>query len=122
MGFFRKIIAVLLALAIASPLCCCAMMTAKTANTPSCCSKMKPDGEGTPDRNHTACHCLAKQPKDTTKEIITPTDLAVTVLPPVFEIRVPAILQEVKTAPRTTPERCCVPPGHFLAMYSRWLI
>jgi hypothetical protein len=122
MGLFRNIIAAMLALAIASPLCCCAAMTAKKANAPSCCSAMKLDGKKNPDRNHTACHCLAKQPKDTSKAIITPTDLAVTLPPPVFEIRVPAILPEVATVPRATPQGSYDPPGHFLAKYSRWLI
>ena len=120
MAFFRNIIAALLALVIASPLCCCAMTRMHEGKVPSCCSMA--GGGKSPAKSPAACLCAAKQPKDLSKEILVPTDRAVALEPPVFEIPVPDPSPRSEMLPSALPEVFCDPPGHFLAMYSRWLI
>lgn len=120
MYFLRNIIAVMLALVIASPICCCTMTANHSEKAPSCCGTA--GGKKSPDKNHSACLCVAKQPKELSKAIIIPTDHAVALEPPFFEIRIADLSPEVEALPVAQPRDFSDPPGLFLAMYSRWLI
>lgn len=122
MHYLRNITAVLLALFVASPLCCCAAFAKQAEPIRSCCSSSAPNGSD--DGEHpTACNCASKQAKDTAKAIITPSDLVTPAAPPSTDTLLPVSGHAVETeTARAIPQDSYDPPGTLLLRYSRWLI
>ncbi|WP_193212628.1 hypothetical protein [Luteolibacter marinus] len=120
---FRSILATLLALLIASPLCCCSAHAAEKESRPSCCeASVERDGKGSPDQQPHACACRTKEPRDEVKNFELPHDIAVLLEPAVTDVArlVPPV--PVRRPMASTPHTGCDPPRLLLARYSRWLI
>lgn len=121
MNPFRSILATLLALLIASPLCCCTAKAADAPARPSCC-ELKVDSKGNSESEPHACACNAKQPRDEAKNFEVPHDIAVLLEPVVVDLAYlsPPVIERSPMA--LTPHTGCDPPRLLLARYSRWLI
>lgn len=125
LNLFRNIFAAILALVIASPICCCNVFADQTTKAKSCCSSsVSPNDSGkkNPDHDPTLCECSSKQPKDTLKGIIVPTDLAIVLPAPSFEVVIPIDFPEPICSTCAIQQREHDTPGTLLAKYSRWLI
>ena len=121
MNVFRSIAAVLLALVVASPLCCCAGESVSSAQSHSCCSRANgQDSKRKNDDGH-ACLCKSKEPRDNAKHLTLPTAPPVADLPPTQGVDIPAVAP-AGDAPVTARNQLRAPPGSLLAWYSRWLI
>ncbi|MCB1130546.1 MAG: hypothetical protein KDN05_05410 [Verrucomicrobiae bacterium] len=121
MNRFRSIAAVLLALVVASPLCCCAGESVCSAKRHSCCSRTeRPDSQRRDDDGH-ACLCKSKEPRDSLKQLALSAAPQVADMPDSQGVDIPVVLRSGDTrAPACTQLRA--PPGCLLAWYSRWLI
>jgi hypothetical protein len=120
--YLRNIMAVLLALFVASPLCCCAAFSKQAGPAPSCCGSSAPNGSDNGE-HPAACHCASKQAMDTAKAIITPVGLATLAAPPSTDTMLPVSLHAVETeTARAITQDIYDPPGALLLRYSRWLI
>lgn len=115
---FHRILAVLLAIFVASPLCCCAdswQMDSKAAEH-SCC------GGGEKEKQETACNCPADSPQATENDATIVKDQAE--LPPLplgipISIPVPLCPSQVSQCPIEVDKG---PPGTLLVVLQRFLI
>jgi hypothetical protein len=115
MHVFRSIFAVIFAILIANPACCCAgvKLAAEKPAKHSCCSG------STKEKKEAACDCGVKSPQMAEKHIILPDAPAMALpLPPVavpVPLEIPAQAIEPTVRPHNTG-----PPG--LVMLQRFLI
>ena len=121
MNLLRSILAVLFAIVIANPACCCAVTrTEAPAQASHCC------GGGTKKEKHShkeACACAAKNPKQVEDPPVVPT-VTVVELPPVLESGMEIVLPLVPVRELPQPDffHDTGPPRLRLVMFQRFLI
>lgn len=122
MNLLRSLVAVFLAIAIASPACCCTVAGQPPVHEHHCCGGAAgADDDAGPD-NH-ACACSAQKPKQLEDPPQIPTFVTAALPAPEEHLRVPAI------AAAPAPEKIrpgfrndTGPPRLRLALYQRFLI
>lgn len=120
MNPLRSITALLLAILVAVPLCCCSLGAADAPAHQTCCSS----GDKGEDDNKVpqACACKSKEPRDEAKNFELPLNQVTAFVPVVQDL---GYLNQpfVRSEPMAgTPHTGCDPPRLRLAIYSRWLI
>ena len=121
MNLLRSILAVLFAIVIANPDCCCAVMRTDTpAKVSHCC------GGGTKKEKHShkeACACAARNPKQVEDPPVVP-GVTVVELPPVLPSRIAIVLPPVPVCELPQPDffHDTGPPRLRLVMFQRFLI
>jgi hypothetical protein len=120
LSFFRSIIATLLTVLIASPLCCCSAKAAGTEARSSCCASTQ-DGDKEGQAPH-VCACRAKEPRDSGETFQLPGDIAVPLPLTVENLSHLSPPVPVTTPRALTPHTGCDPPRWRLTHYSRWLL
>lgn len=121
MNLLRSILAVLFAIVIANPACCCAVTrTDAPADVSHCC------GGGTKKEKHPhkeACACAARNPKQVEDPPVVPS-ITVVELPPVLpsEIALVLPLVPVRELPQPDFHHDTGPPRLRLVMLQRFLI
>jgi hypothetical protein len=121
MNLLRSILAVLFAIVIANPACCCAVrQVEETAKVSHCC------GGGTKKEKHShgeACACAARNPKQIEDPPVLPCFTAVE-LPPVLESGMEIVLPLVPVRELPQPDffHDTGPPRLRLVMFQRFLI
>ncbi|MCW1883850.1 hypothetical protein OKA04_03870 [Luteolibacter flavescens] len=127
MKLLRSILAVLFAIVIANPACCCALDPVhETAKTSHCCGggskKKDSDGKKHPHQDG-PCICAMKSPKQVEDPPVLPVFTAIE-LPPVLmslaEIPVPPV--PVSELPQPDFHHDTGPPRLRLVMFQRFLI
>jgi hypothetical protein len=120
---FRFIISTLLALLIASPLCCCSSKTSASAGRGSCCAvEADQEGKGSEEKTPHSCACKSKEPKSEAKTLEIPSDMALLLEPVVQDLTYANLKLAVKSVIYGAPRTDCDPPKWLLVSYSRWLI
>lgn len=121
---FRSILALVLAILVASPLCCCASGCGDGAPERAACCQALPDQDDgqAPDKEPHVCACKVKNPRDEAKAETLPVDPGLTLLPLVQDLSYlcPSFVARLPVA--NTPYNGCDPPRLLLARYARWLI
>lgn len=115
---FRCIIAVMLAIFIAGPACCCLGMTQPVKQAEhSCCGSKKPK-----EQKESVCACTtAKHQKVAEKDTPLPA-LFSAALPPLPGAAVPVLLADRTVIPSPAPVFDTGPPRLRLAVLQRFLI
>lgn len=123
MNPFRILLASLLALLIASPLCCCSAQAADAAAPRTCCAgKVENQGKDQPDEAPPDCGCKVKEPREEAKKFELPSMVALPFVPVLQELSCLTSPEIVRLPLAATPRTGCDPPRRLLARYSRWLI
>jgi len=120
---FRSILALLMAVLVIWPACCCMGATFEQDTRSSCCSAAEQGapGERESRENPHQCDCLTKEPREAVKTSEPPAQTPA--MPAVDDWASPAtaVSRQLAVAlPRWTGG--CDPPRLILARYSRWLI
>ena len=123
MNLLRSILAVLFAIIIANPACCCAVgKVEETAKVSHCC------GGGTKEKKEKhshgeACACAAKNPKQVEDPPVVPS-VTVVELPPVLASAIEVVLPPVPVRDLPQPDffHDTGPPRLRLVMLQRFLI
>jgi hypothetical protein len=119
MNLLRSLLAVLFAIAIANPACCCTLRSHdEPAKVSHCCGGPKEE-KHSPD----ACACVAKSPQKAEEPPALPVFKAIelpTVLPPAVMVALPPI--PVRELPRPDFFHGTGPPRLRLVMFQRFLI
>lgn len=119
MNLLRSILAVLFAIAIANPACCCTLRTHdEPARVSHCCGGKKKEKP-----SHEACACVAMSPKKAEEPPALPVFKAIE-LPPVLPSATVAALPPVpvRELPRRDFFHDTGPPRLRLVMLQRFLI
>jgi len=117
LNLFHSIIAVLLALVLASPLCCCASGVREAAETPCCASSQQPD-----DRPSHDCVCESAEPRDAAKILDLPANSGIPLIPANDSLTLLEPAGLIVPAKQLAPRTGCDPPRLALVRLSRWLI
>jgi hypothetical protein len=121
MNLLRSILAVLFAIVIANPACCCSAGKAEPAKVSLCCggSKKKEDNHS----HKEACVCPARNPKQVEDPPVVPSATVVE-LPPVLPSGIAIVLPPVPVSKLPQPDFFddTGPPRLRLVLLQRFLI
>lgn len=118
---FRTLLATVLAILIASPLCCCAVETSANS-APSCCAATE-RGDGIPDPAPHVCACHhAKDPRDLAQNFELPGASPVPLPRENSDLSHLAPPEPVVVRQAPAPRSGCDPPRNRFARLSRWLL
>lgn len=123
MNLLRSILAVLFAIVIANPACCCSVeRTSEPAKVSHCCGGLKKKEEEKHSHKE-ACACAAKNPKQVEDPPVIP-GVTVVELPPVLPSGVAIVLPLVPVRELPQPDFFLDtgPPRLRLVMFQRFLI
>jgi hypothetical protein len=122
MNLLRSILAVLFAIIIANPACCCSVgRTSEPAKVSHCCGGSKKKEEK--HSHQEACACAARNPKQVEDPPVVP-GVTVVELPPVLPSRIAIVLPPVPVCELPQPDffNDTGPPRLRLVMLQRFLI
>ena len=124
MNLLRSILAVLFAIVIANPACCCAVRTVEeTAKVSHCCGGGTKKEKKEKHSHGEACACAARNPKQVEDPPVIPVFTAIE-LPPVLmsplEVVHPPV--PVRELPQPDFHHDTGPPRLRLVMFQRFLI
>jgi len=120
MNLLRSILAVLFAIVIANPACCCAVTrTEAPAQVSHCCGGAKKEKHS----HKEACACAAKNPKQVEDPPVIPS-MTVVELPPILSSEIAIVLPPVpvRELPQPGFYHDTGPPRLRLVMLQRFLI
>ena len=119
--FIRSIIAVIMALTLVRPACCCSANVEHSQKASSCChGKTAPgDKEDGPKK---ICACKAHDPKDKAEVLLIPGGTVRDIAPPVYEFSLAPSTYFTPVITAIIPYIIDDPLEDILVRHSRWLI
>jgi hypothetical protein len=116
---FHPIVAAVLALLVASPVCCCATERPTDNDPHSCCEAGKGHSK-VPDQAPHRCACRSKEPKNAHDGLQVPAAVELPLPPETTDLRHFAPAAPVTVVRATASRSGCDPPRNLLSRIARW--